>query len=131
MQATPNPLPGTFVPSNLPELLMCVLQMSRWFHDSLISSKLGLSQSFHPQLLPFSMPATMLVWFHTKLIQKTQNTKKIVNTSLTFQFPVDSNKHQCWCKRWSGDTHDVKRGCSSSGMGDLMPSWNYTPAQLC
>lgn len=60
-KAMPLLLPGGIVPSNLPEMLMCVLQMRPWFHDSLIRSKLGLLQSLHPQLLPFPVPARMLV----------------------------------------------------------------------
>lgn len=95
----PPLLPGGIVPSNLPELLMCVLQTRLWFHDSLIRSKLGLLQSLCPQLLPFPVPAVMLVWSHTELIQKTQLTWKNVTLSSPFHLPMESNKYQCWCKR--------------------------------
>lgn len=84
--AMPLLLPGDIVPSNLPEMLMCILQMRPWFHDTLIPSKLGLPQSLHPQLLPFPVPARMLLWSHTELVQKRQNQLKNKIITLPCQF---------------------------------------------
>lgn len=119
-------LPGGIVPSDLPEMLMCMLQMRLWFHDSLIRSKLGLPQSLHPQLLPLPVPARMLSGPTLNWFRKDRTNAKNCNTSLPVQLPVESNKHQHWCKRWGGDIHDAKPGCNSSGLDQLEPSWNCT-----